>query len=246
MSRFRVLSDLSSPRRPPLRVGNSFRALRQASSCMRRQLGQLGRRQLGLVQDVVLESRFGVVGRAFGLVRAQVLDVSGTGFSRRWRRPQCLRVPGARTRLAPPWRLRQSADGRPARRTRRAACRDAARLASSSLARASQVPLSVGGHLPKANVTTSAQSMPVRATSWLELVARCDGVDACGHVDPGCTSTNKVPRTRVNSRRHRGTSDATFTYRKRRPRTSRIVPSSHLDMVGVGGSSPLAPTKFGR
>jgi hypothetical protein len=30
------------------------------------------------------------------------------------------------------------------------------------------------------------------------------------------------------------------------PRRSRIVPIPHLDMVGVDGSSPFAPTKYGR
>lgn len=40
-----------------------------------RELGQFGRRQLRVVQDVVLEPRIGIVGCPVGLVRAQVLDV---------------------------------------------------------------------------------------------------------------------------------------------------------------------------
>ena len=81
MSRFRVLSDLCLPRFPPLRVGKSLSDLRHASSCGRRELRQLSRRQLCVVQDVVLESCLCIRRGPLGLGCRQVANVSGASVA---------------------------------------------------------------------------------------------------------------------------------------------------------------------
>ena len=59
-------------------------------------------------------------------------------------------------------------------------------------------------------------------------------------------STKKVRKTGVDFRSGLGTTRSRFTYENVDPKTFQKVPFSHLDMVGVVGSSPIAPTRFGR
>jgi hypothetical protein len=84
----------------------------------RREFGQLCRRQFRVAQDVVLQSRFGVLGSAFRLGGSQLANVPRTGV--RHGRFGVLRRRGRDDRTKPrqPSRLRRTEDGRPILQTR--------------------------------------------------------------------------------------------------------------------------------
>jgi hypothetical protein len=176
-------------------IGHLLQGSAPSLKLQRRQLGQFGRRQLGAVQHVVLEPRFGIVRCPIGLVCAQVLDVpraaildggtAGAASAPEVLEPSLCRLGGC---------VKALVVGQGAEVTEglvHLSCRTGFLVPGASDPDAGTVV----GHLAEPEVAAAANPMPVRLTPRLQFVARRDCVDEGGHGTPNLQVREKYGRT---------------------------------------------------